>query len=114
MVERDGHRVRKIDMKTQLTSTIAGTGQAGFSGDGGPAASAELSQPHSITFGPDGDLFICDIANHRVRKVDSAGIISTFAGTGEQAADECADAETSGTCVRLRVRLIAPGSCPAT
>lgn len=73
-------------MKTQLVATIAGTGQAGFSGDGGPAASAELSQPHSITFGPDGDLFICDIANHRVRKVDSAGIISTFAGTGEQAA----------------------------
>ena len=48
VVERDGHRVRKIDMKTRVVSTVAGTGEQGFAGDGGSATTAQLSQPHSI------------------------------------------------------------------
>ena len=84
-VERANHVVRRVDRQTGLISTLAGTGQEGFSGDGGPAVEARLNQPHSIQVGPEGDLFICDIGNHRVRKVGIRdGRIRTFAGTGEQ------------------------------
>ena len=84
-VERANHVVRRVDRQTGLISTLAGTGQEGFSGDGGPAVEARLNQPHSIQVGPEGDLFICDIGNHRVRKVGIRdGRILTFAGTGEQ------------------------------
>ena len=77
------HAIRKIDLKAGTVSTVAGTGKPGYGGDGGPAAAAQLKQPHSIQFGPGGDLFICDIGNHVLRRVDKAGKISTFAGTGK-------------------------------
>ena len=84
-VERANHIVRRVDVKSGVISTVAGMGGNGFCGDGGPAIQARLSQPHSIQFGPGGDLFICDIGNHRVRKVRvEDGIIETFAGTGGQ------------------------------
>jgi DNA-binding beta-propeller fold protein YncE len=87
VVERDSHVVRKIDMRTHVIATVAGTGTAGFSGDGGPATAAQLRQPHSIAFDRDGALLICDIGNHRVRRVAlPSGIITTFAGTGETTA----------------------------
>ena len=87
VVERDSHVVRKIDMRTHVITTVAGTGTAGFSGDGGPATAAQLRQPHSIAFDIDGALLICDIGNHRIRRVDMGrGTISTFAGTGETGA----------------------------
>lgn len=77
------HAIRKVDAKTGIITTFAGSGKAGYSGDGGPANQAELKQPHSIQFGADGHLYICDIGNHVIRKVDMAtGLISTFAGTG--------------------------------
>jgi sugar lactone lactonase YvrE len=85
IAERDNHVVRKVEAKTGVISTLAGTGVAGFSGDGGPASAAQLRQPHSIAMGPDGRLLICDIGNHRIRSVDlSSGIIETIAGTGER------------------------------
>ena len=78
------HAIRKLDLKTGLVSTVAGNGKPGYAGDGGPAAKAQLKQPHSIQFGPGGDLFICDIGNHVIRRVDArTGAISTFAGTGK-------------------------------
>ncbi len=82
-----GHqRVRKIDFKTGLISTVAGTGKAGFSGDDGPATNATFKSPISIAFDPHGDLFICDIGNHRVRKVAmQTGVITTVAGNGQKA-----------------------------
>lgn len=84
-VEMRNHVVRRVDAATGLVSTVAGTGQSGFAGDAGPAIQALLTQPHSIQFGPDGELFICDIGNHRLRKVDMAtGKIETFGGTGER------------------------------
>lgn len=85
IAERDNHVVRKVDARTNVISTFAGTGVAGFSGDGGPAARAQLRAPHSIAVDPDGRrLLICDIGNHRIRAVDFAsGTIATFAGTGE-------------------------------
>ena len=82
-VEMQNHIVRQVDSKTGKITTIAGTGSRGFSGDGGPAHQAKMNRPHSIQFGPQGNLYICDIGNHRIRKVDKkTGIISTFAGTG--------------------------------
>jgi len=85
-VERLSHSVRKLDLKSGNISTIAGTGTGGFSGDGGPATKAQLSEPHSIGFDKAGDLYICDVRNHRLRKVDmKTGTISTFSGTGERA-----------------------------
>jgi sugar lactone lactonase YvrE len=86
-VEMKNHLVRRVDAGTGRISTIAGTGQAGFSGDGGPASKAAFNQLHSIQFDSHGNLFACDIGNHRIRKIDSnAGLISTFAGTGAREA----------------------------
>lgn len=82
-VEMKGEVVRRVDARTGIISTVAGNGTAGFSGDGGPATKAQLKQPHSIIFDDDGLLYICDIGNHRVRRVNlETGIIETFAGTG--------------------------------
>jgi sugar lactone lactonase YvrE len=79
------HVVRRVDAATRAISTVAGTGQAGFGGDGGPGTQATMRQPHSIQFGPDGSLYICDIGNHRIRKLQGdSGRITTFAGTGEK------------------------------
>lgn len=84
-VEMKNHIVRRVDAKTKIITTVAGTGKPGFSGDGGPANKAQLAQPHSIQFDPDGNLLICDIANHRIRRVDmKTGIITTWGGTGEK------------------------------
>ena len=84
-VERLNHIVRRVDAKTKVITTVAGTGQPGFSGDGGPANKAQLNQPHSIQFDRFGDLYICDILNHRIRKVlMKEGLILTVAGTGEK------------------------------
>ncbi len=83
--EMQNHVVRRVDAKTRLISTVAGTGTAGFSGDGGPAKQALLRQPHSIAFDREGRLLICDIGNHRIRRVDlKSGKIETWGGTGER------------------------------
>ncbi len=77
-----GHnRVRKVDANGTI-STVAGTGAFGFSGDGGPATSAQLSSPFGVTVDRSGNLFIADSSNGRVRKVDTNGIITTVAGNG--------------------------------
>jgi streptogramin lyase len=84
IADMTNHAVRRVDAKTGVITTFAGTGQPGYSGDGGPAAQAQLKQPHSIQFGPDGSLYICDIGNNVIRKVDpKTGTITTFAGTGK-------------------------------
>jgi len=83
--EMQNHVVRRVDAKTKTISTVAGTGVAGFEGDGGPAVKAQLRQPHSIAFDPQGRLLICDIGNHRIRRVDlESGLIETWGGTGER------------------------------
>jgi sugar lactone lactonase YvrE len=84
-VEMRNHVVRRVDARTKIITTVAGTGKPGFSGDGGPATKAMLNQPHSIQFDPEGGLLICDIGNHRIRRLDlKTGIIGTWAGTGER------------------------------
>ena len=78
------HRVRKLDGATGIISTIAGTGEWGYGGDGGPAIEAQLSEPHGVAVDAVGNVYITGYWNHRVRKVDAVtGTISTIAGTGE-------------------------------
>ena len=82
-VEMKNHLVRRLDAGSGRVSTVAGTGVQGFSGDGGPATQAQLNQPHSIQLDARDQLYICDIGNHRLRRVDArTGVISTLAGTG--------------------------------
>lgn len=84
-VEMQNHVVRRVDARSKKITTVAGSGQKGFSGDGGPAVKAQLNRPHSIALDRSGNLYICDIGNHRIRRVDlKTGIISTFSGTGEK------------------------------
>ena len=86
-VDMTAHVVRRIEAGTGTIATVAGTGEAGFGGDGGPALEARLRQPHSIEIAVDGAILVADIGNHRVRRIDAVtGLIDTFAGTGEQAA----------------------------
>lgn len=74
------HRIRRIDRKGIIT-TIAGDGSGKYGGDGGPALKASLNNPQGIALGLDGSLFIADTYNHVVRRVDPAGIMTTFAGS---------------------------------
>jgi len=84
LTDMTNHAIRRVDAKTGIITTFAGTGKAGYSGDGGPADKAELKQPHSLQFGADGNLYICDIGNHVIRCVDTkTKIITTFAGMGK-------------------------------
>jgi sugar lactone lactonase YvrE len=75
------NRIRKISL-SGIINTIAGTGTAGYSGDGGQATVAELNQASGVCFDAAGNLYIADQVNNRVRLVNATGIISTFAGTG--------------------------------
>jgi sugar lactone lactonase YvrE len=86
IAERDNHAIRKVDARTGTMTTLAGTGSAGFSGDGGAAAAAQLRQPHSIAVDRNRKLLlVCDIGNHRIRRVDlTTGVIDTVGGTGER------------------------------
>ncbi|MFJ9597911.1 hypothetical protein ACIRS3_34845, partial [Streptomyces virginiae] len=77
------HRVRRVTREGIIT-TFAGNGQRGDAGDGGQATAAELSHPVGVVVDAAGDLYIADSANHRVRKVTREGIITTFAGNGQQ------------------------------
>ena len=76
-----GHTVLRIAANGSVT-TIAGTGVAGFSGDGGPATAAQLYGPSAVAAAPDGTIYIADSGNNRVRKVAPDGTISTIAGSG--------------------------------
>jgi DNA-binding beta-propeller fold protein YncE len=109
IAERDSHVIRKVEAKTRVISTVAGTGVGGFGGDGGPGVKAQLRQPHSIVFDRDGTLLICDIGNQRIRRLHlDTGVIETYAGTG-QAADTPDGAPVSGTPLRgPRTMALAP------
>lgn len=82
IADTSNHRIRKVIRSTGVIVTIAGTGTAGFSGDDGPAIRANLSSPRGVAVDRDGNVYIADSSNNRVRKVDTSGIITTIAGTG--------------------------------
>jgi sugar lactone lactonase YvrE len=82
-VDQDNHRLRKVDMVTGLISTIAGTGTAGYNGDGILATAAQLNYPVQVTMDALDNIYIVDWQNNRIRKINQAtGIITTVAGTG--------------------------------
>jgi len=84
VVEMQNHVVRRVYRSTNVIATIAGSGQPGFSGDGGHPISATLRQPHSIAIDGDKHLYIADIGNHRIRRVDlQSSKIETIAGNGQ-------------------------------
>lgn len=78
------HRIRRIDLAKNVIDTVVGTGQAGFSGDGGKATDAQINNPREVDIGPDGRLYFADEYNNRVRAVDlTTGLIETIAGNGQ-------------------------------
>ena len=81
IVDSSNHRIRKVDSTGTIT-TVAGTGESGFSGDGGPATQALLSFARGVAVDGAGNLYIADGPNYRIRKVDSTGTITTIAGMG--------------------------------
>ena len=77
----DGSTIRKVSA-SGTTTTFAGTGTAGYSGDGGPALSAQLSDPAGVAVDNSGNIYVADSGNNRVRRISPTGVITTFAGTG--------------------------------
>ncbi|MGH9039878.1 MAG: hypothetical protein ACRDZ3_06570 [Acidimicrobiia bacterium] len=75
-------RIKRFDLATGVVTLVAGTGDSGSTGDGGPATEAQLSEPRTLAVGPDGSIYVAEPKAHRIRRVDPAGIISTYAGTG--------------------------------
>ena len=83
IADEGNHRIRKMDAAGDI-STVAGTGEEGYSGDGSPAVQAQLNSPGGVAVDGSGNIYIADRGNDRIRKVDAAGVISTAAGTGEK------------------------------
>ncbi len=89
-VEMMNHLVRRVDAKTGIITTLAGTGNPGFSGDGGLAIKATFNRPHSIALSSDatkehGFLYVADIGNHRIRRINlTTGVVKTIAGDGRK------------------------------
>ncbi len=83
--DTDNHKIRRVDARTGIISTVAGNGKKGYSGDGGPATEAELNEPYGVVLDRLGNLYFADRLNYRVRKVDGqTGVITTLAGNGKQ------------------------------
>ncbi len=83
MADTKNNRIRMINIATREVTTIAGTGAAGFAGDGGPASAATLNGPTDVYITHEQEIFIADTENHVIRKIDTAGVITTVAGTGQ-------------------------------
>jgi len=84
IAEMGGNRVSVLDKAGKL-SVLAGTGEKGLSGDGGPAAKAQFNGPHHLLVGADGDLYVADTFNNCVRKIDlKSGVVTRVAGTGQK------------------------------
>ena len=126
IADTGNNRVRSVT-PDGIIRTIAGTGEAGYSGDGGPATEAQLSGPAAVAIDSTGTLYIADFANHRVRSVQQDGTIQTIAGTGQSEYDgdgrpalECSIGEPCGVAVdpdgyvyvgdqvNFRIRVVTP------
>jgi sugar lactone lactonase YvrE len=99
--DTEAHRIRVMDLAAGTIDTLAGTGDKGYAGDGGPASAAMLSDPRDLEIGPDGDLYFADTDNGCVRAIDlDSGEIRTVVGTGELGLDT--DEQLPATQTRLR------------
>src|SRR5262249_52305691 len=77
------HRIRRMDATTGIITLVAGTGESGYSGDGGPALNATFNMPYALTVDTNGDIYIAERGNPIVRKIDgTTGLITTLAGRG--------------------------------
>ena len=84
IVEMQNHLIRRVDAQSGVITTVAGDGVAGYRGDDGPARQARFRDPHSITLDKNDNIYISDISNHRVRRIDAkSGRIETLAGNGK-------------------------------
>ena len=84
IAEATNHCIRRVDRDRGVITTIAGTGEQGYTGDGGPATIATFNQPYSLQVDVNGDIYVVDRLNFVIRKIDAAtGAIATVAGTGE-------------------------------
>lgn len=128
IADRFNNRIRKVDAASGIITTVAGNGimdcglrsdgffscLAPYSGDGGPATSASLGFPEAVAVDAAGNLYIADWANHRVRKVDASGGITTIAGTGENkdlGYGFCTEDGTSATPFHIRDNGPATDAC---
>jgi uncharacterized protein YjdB/sugar lactone lactonase YvrE len=84
VTEQFGHRVRKITAGSNIISTIAGNGDIGYTGNGGPATAAKISYPNHIFLDSANNIYLTDNGNHALRKINNSGIITTIAGNGIQ------------------------------
>ncbi|MFQ3593227.1 MAG: hypothetical protein SNJ82_08580, partial [Gemmataceae bacterium] len=96
IAEANNHCIRKLDLKTGILSTVAGTGKKGLSGDGGPATAATFNEPYAVDVNAEGELFITDRLNKRIRKVDTKGIVTTIAGDEKRKLVEPNDCHLDG------------------
>ena len=100
------HCIRRIDARSGVITTIAGSGESGFAGDGGPATQARMNQPYGIVIDRSGSIYVADRLNGRVRRIDSRGVITTLAGDGsgkysgdDGPSDRAGLAEPNGLCL---------------
>lgn len=105
IAESGNHCIRKIDGRTQAITTIAGTGQPGYTGDGGPARQATFREPYAVVVDDHDHLFIVDRLNAAIRRIDArTGIITTIAGTGQRGSSGDGGPAT-------QARLVEPNDC---
>jgi uncharacterized protein (TIGR03437 family) len=95
--DSDANRVRKFNLTTGETSLAAGDGQSAFAGDGASALTASLKGPRGLAMDASGRMYIADTANHRIRRINTDGTITTIAGTGTAGSDGDGAAATSAT-----------------
>jgi sugar lactone lactonase YvrE len=110
LTDAHNHRVRRVDAATGIVTTIAGTGTPGFSGDGFAANGAQLSLPHGVSLDAAGNLYLADMRNQRIRRIDAAtGTVTTIAGDGTQGFAGDGAAATGAALNSPRSVAISPG-----
>ena len=82
VADSKNNRIRRIDLESRIITTIAGTGTASYTGDGGPAVSATFNAPQRIALSTNGHLFVADTLNHAIRRIRPNGVVTTVVGTG--------------------------------